>query len=569
MRRLSTILRRIFLAEKSSSGCRSAVMRKVRGKHFALSFLLPVIVFAAFGLLGVRPAEAAGWYVDPAAAGANNGTSWTDAWTSPSSIVWGSSGVQAGDTVYLSGGTTSQTYTATSATPWPNAMLNVQASGASGSPITIATGALSPSPAGHSGTVIFDGAATYSPMIVTLGQNYVVLDGNNGSGVSNWVVQDGPNAVGGEEIMLSTGGTHTGNIIRYLTIHDVADAIYAIYPADFEISHCNIYNVWDDHLIRVIGNGATVLGNTKIHDCTLQNRSSSSNSNSGPDSIQGTYSIDVYNNVFSSVDLPTIGGQHPDHIQTNFHQVRIWNNTFLGAGNSVIFENWSGNGDATVDTFQFYNNVVMRAGWYGVYFWTGTATTAITNLLIANNTFVDCSNNYALYLNLSSATTTLTNAVIENNIFYNSGSGGAFQVFATTMSTAQCSEFTFDYNLFNAGASGNATVVCNWNPLTQVHGQSGVPGFVNYQQGTTTSNVALASTDTAARGNALNLTSIGMAFLDADIIGTARPSSGAWDIGAYEYTTGSPPPPPPPPSGAGDYLINGYTINGYAIGTGS
>ncbi len=544
MRRLTTISRGIFLIEKSLSGCWPAGRPKVRGKRFALSFLLPVIVFAAFGLLGVRPAEAAGWYVDPAAAGANNGTSWTDAWTSPSSIAWGSGGVQAGDTVYLSGGTTSQTYTATSATPWPNAMLNVQASGASGSPITIATGALSPSPAGHSGTVIFDGAATYSPMIVTLGQNYIVLDGNNGSGVSNWVVQNGPNAVGGEEIMLSNGGTHTGNVIRYLTIHDVADAIYAPWPANFEISHCNIYNVTEDHLIHAIGNGAVALGNTRIHDNTFQNRSSSANNNYGPDSIQGTYSIDIYNNVFSSMDLPTIGSQHPDHIQTNFHQVRVWNNIFLGSGNSVMFENWGGAGDTNVDNFMFYNNVVVRAGWYGVYFWEGTGTTEISNLTIANNTFVDCANNYALNIRLDGATTKLTNCIIENNIFYNSGSGGAFQAIAFEVSTDQCASLLFDYNLLNGGAAGNTQAVCNWVQMTQAHGQSGVPSFVNYQQGTVNSNLALASTDTAAKGKGLNLTSLGITTLDSDIIGTARPSSSPWDIGAYEASPATALPPP-------------------------
>ena len=88
------------------------------------------------------------WYVDPAATGStHNGTSWSTAWTSFSSIVWGSSGVKAGDTLYLSGGSTSQTYTST---------LTIGASGTASSPLTIALDATN---SAHNGMVIFDFSA--------------------------------------------------------------------------------------------------------------------------------------------------------------------------------------------------------------------------------------------------------------------------------------------------------------------------------------------------------------------------------------------------------------------------
>ncbi len=45
-------------------------------------------------------AFAAEWFVDSAATGSNNGTTWANAWTSFSSIT----GLAAGDTVYISGG---------------------------------------------------------------------------------------------------------------------------------------------------------------------------------------------------------------------------------------------------------------------------------------------------------------------------------------------------------------------------------------------------------------------------------------------------------------------------------
>src|SRR5688572_21692632 len=42
--------------------------------------------------LGTLPAlQAANWYVDNAARGANNGTSWANAWTDMTKVIWGAS----------------------------------------------------------------------------------------------------------------------------------------------------------------------------------------------------------------------------------------------------------------------------------------------------------------------------------------------------------------------------------------------------------------------------------------------------------------------------------------------
>lgn len=49
------------------------------------------------------------WFVDKLATGLNNGTSWTNAWTSFSAINWNT--MQAGDTLYISGGGDSLVYT--------------------------------------------------------------------------------------------------------------------------------------------------------------------------------------------------------------------------------------------------------------------------------------------------------------------------------------------------------------------------------------------------------------------------------------------------------------------------
>jgi parallel beta-helix repeat protein len=86
------------------------------------------------------------WYVDSQAGGLGNGTSWQNAWKSLSAVNW--SQVNPGDTVYISGGTSSKTYAGG---------IGISKSGTSSAYVTIDVGANSPSPSGHNGEVIIDG----------------------------------------------------------------------------------------------------------------------------------------------------------------------------------------------------------------------------------------------------------------------------------------------------------------------------------------------------------------------------------------------------------------------------
>ena len=130
-------------------------------------------------------------YVDKSANGSNNGTSWSNAWESFGSINWSS--ISAGDTIYISGGSSSKTYYET---------LQVgSASGTSSAPITITKGQTS----GHNGKVIIDGADLRSNGISS------TSSGRNYFRISHLTIRNHTS----REIRIERS---TGTIIEYITI---------------------------------------------------------------------------------------------------------------------------------------------------------------------------------------------------------------------------------------------------------------------------------------------------------------------------------------------------------------
>ena len=103
---------------------------------------------------------AAKHYVDKSANGANNGSSWANAWETFADINWGS--ISPGDTLYISGGSNSKTY---------YELLDVNVSGTSSGVITIRGG----TDANHNGTVIIDGQNSRSYAIDLNDADYVTV----------------------------------------------------------------------------------------------------------------------------------------------------------------------------------------------------------------------------------------------------------------------------------------------------------------------------------------------------------------------------------------------------------
>ncbi len=125
-----------------------------------------ILLISFFSSISFSQNQPRAWYVFKNATGSNNGTSWTNAWTSFSAIQWSS--IQPGDTLFISGGTDSVVYSQT---------LTIGRSGSAGNPITIIAGKYSPSSSGHSGRVIIDGLNSLVRGIYIPDRNYIVIKG--------------------------------------------------------------------------------------------------------------------------------------------------------------------------------------------------------------------------------------------------------------------------------------------------------------------------------------------------------------------------------------------------------
>lgn len=464
-------------------------------------------------------------YVDPNATGANNGTSWANAWTSLNSA----SGVSAGTIVYISGGSVSQTYTPGS---WS------MAKGSSGNYVTYQTG----QDAGHNGMVIFDCGVTDTPQWFNDSSPwYVNLTGQVGT-LTNLTLTN----YTGWKIFAGTSGYFHLSYINFPTTKGQLN----FYNSDhIEVDHCYINKVYGNNDQSGIVAGPQINGTTPTYGvnsfhhnfCTIP--CNTSQPGFGDDGISWIDCTDVYSNIFQVVldpSYPTTGtAQHADMIQADGSFNRVFCNTYQGVGESIYFL------DALSPEFihdiQFYNNVV-----YMTHSVNGTVARGLdwrpeqtggtlSNLFVLNNTFVDECGLSCIMLNSSGDI--FKSCVVANNLFYNCNPDDA----------PSASGLTFFYNKAIAGNHGS----------TLGHSQTVAPGgsttvsFVSYTENSANNNLHLQATDTAALGWGTNYPNTIYTY---DHDGVTRPAV-AWALGAYELGSGSSVTPP-----VITYLGNGTTM---------
>ena len=502
------------------------------------------VIVTTFSLLlyySCNKVMADNWYIDNAANGSNNGTSWTDAWESFGDISWGSIG--AGDTIYISGGPDTQTYTGP---------LTIGANGTNGNPIVIMTGAAHPTlSSGHDGFLIISGG---NNGINYGSHDYVVINGNDGAGNINIRV---------------TGTTSDGVVasnsisIGLLYVHvyrcgnsDNDDGIqFSSCTGGSEIAYCDVEDSWQD-AVKVSGHftpnayGSVIVHHNYIHGMV-------------DDGISGDGSVDVYNNNIGPWGTWSSATGHPDGMQMYAGYLRIYNNGFFTdvwpGSNGLIFLNHAFGWNHDFDHIRVYNNSFFLSGepYSGAHFFGvsiaaqgGTGNEDVDDVLIANNTFVDVGH-VAISITSEVGDARFTNFIIKNNIIYNCKLSGGPGVASFNGFDFNNSTVDFDNNIINEGSAGRTGIgwdgssysISEFNSTFSKSNITTAPVFITYSAGQGLSNdLHLHLTDLTARDGGISLSN----YFSTDKDGVSRPQGAVWDIGAYEFVGGTSNAPHPP-----------------------
>ncbi len=534
---------RVFNQHIGFSSCRISFLEVKR----LLAAGLLVLLFSGLAAAGAS-AQARDVYITPDGGGSGVCTNNTHppSWFN-SSGNWGSGGSQIGPgtIVHLCG-----TFTGAQ----NSTLLTAQGSGSSGNPVTILfeSGTNLTSPAwSNNGALVIGG---HSNIVVDGGSNGIIQNTNAGTnlgihnpGFTSVALNAGSNNVTGctpgcritnltvanMYVHVYNGGGNpdanpnqtgvnavtidnaVGIRIDHCTFHDMGWAISYV-TSNLELDHNNIYNV--DH--GIAAGAQTNTTGVLVHDNHIHDFASWDTGYSG--SGANSYHHD---------------GLHfwtTNATNTNF---MIYNNLFDGdAGvnkNAYIYTEGNNVG------FTIFNNVMIampgQQQAIALIWLNGTQTRILNNTLYSPSP-----QNAAIQFFTGSQITMENNLIAGSNTFFYLSNGSA----SGSVSTA-------DYNLYGPqGAGGNnawSVGPIQVNSLTSWQSATGMDAHSFYASANAVNGDGTLTSNSAANGRGANLTGLGITALNSDRNGNARPSSGAWTIGAYSSgsTAASTPPAPP------------------------
>ncbi len=505
------------------------------------------------------------WYLDNrSGGGTNDGTSWSDAWRDFSSINWFA--IKPGDTIYISGGSSGQTY---------NESLYIPLGGVEGNPVTLKVG----NDGGHNGKItLMNGITMRAPWVTIDGarnpdytfsntenivgnQNIEVLNPNDFPCIySNspqgtrilWVdahncgSPTGPQSLGGN----TSGVQFNGNSgINYRAS---------------EIAYSYIHDVWGTGI--AVSGPASGYSFSKIHHNIIERVHN--------DYMIGSGGLDIYNNIGRNWIGPGIG--HPDALQIWAPYTRIYNNVLYDTPGTLIYIQLQ---DVNSTGVQIFNNVMYPNAQVensAITFTTIANNVTLSNVLVANNLVYNL-NKAQLSLNVQPNITPIVvrSMTVKNNIFYvptNPNNSGNFIDFRNYNYTPN--DIAYDYNILAGtgslgigyGATSYSSPEAFSTAFSQYsHNTSARPQMVNPNN----FDFRLLSIDSAARNKGDDLSSFCTAAygwtssncpLTKDILGNDRTS--AWDMGPYEYIGASDSVAPSAPAG---FSISNITANSVSL----
>lgn len=504
-----------------------------------------VIVCIFMSLASEMDAHATNWYVDNTASGSNNGTSWVDAWNAFSCITWGTGGVVAGDTLYISGGSTSKTYTEN----W-----SVGASGKSGSPITITVDASNPS---HNGKVIFDydhlGDSSATINAVNLGSNdYITIIGNV-DGKQHIVFQN-LRHIKNSNVAAAIGGSGSTNIkVSYIQVINCNSGVWLTYSTSSEVSYSDI-QVRGEAAVRLVASAGEWDANI-VHHNTIELLFNieeppgwTGAAYTGPDGIVCGHGVSIFNNTVTVTKTTEYTSpQHPDIFVADGNYIKIYNNETINVGDSVLhFTRWS---NTASHDYLIYNNVfriiegidTTSPEFFRLYTGSGYPIVSVTNLRIFNNTFIDNTVKGQNPIKFAGyyGNPTFTNIEIKNNIFYNCGYNSAI-IYIEDSTNFTDTSFIFANNVYynDAGTQyisyrGTLYTMEEWlSAGIESNPSLSKPIVVSYTPQNVYNDLHLAPTDNVALGTGEDLSK----YFTTNKDGISR-MLGAWDRGALGLPT--------------------------------
>lgn len=552
--------------------------------------LLLTLIFLSCFFISSK-ASAREWYIDNAATGSNNGTSWANAWTSFAGIIWGNLGVTAGDTIYISGGSSSKTYTEA---------LTIKGSGAAGNHITIKPGSASLNPTGHNGKVIISNPSGSGINITS--KNYIKIDGQYGS-LKNILLQHNGNSG------IYIYGENSNIILSYLDFYHngettggsswekngiLTNLSGSVSGLVLDANNCDIHDNYQDGIHLLGTSGPDEYDRMLIHNNHIYN--------TNDDWMEtGLFNgISIFNNEFNSLVI-TGGAGHPDGIQTNGSSyLKIYNNYFHDfynyckvANSYMLPSGFTSTVAKEVNYVRIYNNLIYEPPGgtkhcdYGLNGCvansdctarlsggaefgstlrgieitsdaTDSSVQAMRHWLIANNTLIGVKF-YSLSFFAKFGPENLDDIVFVNNLIYRSGVAQkvALMIGSGTFTVGSWGDGTdviFDYNLVHPGPDGGSNMSYKGTYYSSYSSGKAAAGIQDHDFNSPAAD-PLLGTDYRLLTNSPGINS-GIPlnnYFNADKNGLIR--GNIWDIGAYKYS-GSQAVDTTPPSAPTGIKIN-------------